>query len=150
MTPGRPRLVNWPSGLWNGIWALADSLDFWNALYFWDADDLALGMEDDPCVWTDGSREQYPTGGFEVAGASVILPVRSVVMPGWSVAGHLCWCWVLSRLSSVLNSGSHPVLAGLLAWRGGGERGRVLMTLMWSGPSVGCWIMVASPLPPSG
>ena len=30
-------------------------------------------MEDHPCVWTDGSREDYPTGGFEVAVAGVYL-----------------------------------------------------------------------------
>ena len=24
---------------------------------FWDAEDLALGMDDHPCVWTGGSRE---------------------------------------------------------------------------------------------
>ena len=30
-------------------------------------------MEDHPCVWTDGSREQHTTAGFEVAGACVYL-----------------------------------------------------------------------------
>ena len=35
-------------------------LIFRNAPEFLDADDLALGMKDHPCIWTDGSREEYP------------------------------------------------------------------------------------------
>ena len=50
--------------------------EFWNAPEFWHADDLALGMEEHPSVWTDGSREEYPTDGFEVAGAGEnLLPL---------------------------------------------------------------------------
>ena len=45
----------------------ADASDFWTPPDFWDADDLALGLEDHPSVWTDGSREDYPIGGVEVA-----------------------------------------------------------------------------------
>ena len=33
-------------------------------LDFWVADDLALEMTDDPNIWTDDSREDYPVGGF--------------------------------------------------------------------------------------
>ena len=51
----------------------ADDSEFWTPPDFWDADDLAHGMEDHPCVWSDGSREGYPAGGFEVAGAGVYL-----------------------------------------------------------------------------
>ena len=32
----------------------ADDSGFWTAPEFWDADDLALGMEDHPRVWSDG------------------------------------------------------------------------------------------------
>ena len=52
----------------------ADCAEFWNASKFWDADDLALGTEEHHRVWTDGSREQCLTGGFEVAGAAVYRP----------------------------------------------------------------------------
>ena len=40
---------------------------------FRDAEDLDTDIGEHPCVWTDGSREDYPTGGF------------------WG-----CWCWCLS------------------------------------------------------
>ena len=33
-------------------------------------------------VSTDGSREDYPTGGFEVAGAGVYLPAPELAMEG--------------------------------------------------------------------
>ena len=52
----------------------ANASEFLTPPDFWVADDLALGMEDHPCVWTDGSGVDYPTGGFEVAGAGVYLP----------------------------------------------------------------------------
>ena len=59
----------------------ADSSEFWNAPDFWDADDLAVGMEDHPCVWTDG-REQCPAAGCEVAGAGVFLPAPEKAFRG--------------------------------------------------------------------
>ena len=51
-------LDNWLSGLWNSSLGAypADSSEFSNFPDFWDADDLALGVEDHPCVWTDKSR----------------------------------------------------------------------------------------------
>ena len=52
----------------------ADNSGLWTPPDFWDADDLAWGSEEHPCVWTDGSREDYPIGVFEVAGAGVYLP----------------------------------------------------------------------------
>ena len=47
-----------------------------------DADDLAMEMTDVPNIWTDGSREDYPVGGFEVAGAGVCLPAPELAMDG--------------------------------------------------------------------
>ena len=44
--------------------------------------DLAFGMEDHLSVWTDGSREDYPIGGFEVAGAGVFLAAPEEAMQG--------------------------------------------------------------------
>ena len=51
-------------------------------LKFWDADDLAIEIGEHPCVWTDGGREAYPTGSFEVAGAGVYLPAFELAMKG--------------------------------------------------------------------
>ena len=47
----------------------ADASGFWTPPDFLDADDLALGVEDHPSVWTEGSWEEYPIGGFELVGA---------------------------------------------------------------------------------
>ena len=57
-------------------------------LIFWDADDLVTEIGEHPCVWTDGGREDYPTGGFEFAGARVYLPAPELAMEGalWSTA----------------------------------------------------------------
>ena len=61
-----------------------DSSSFWTPTDAWDADDIALEMTDDPNIWTDGSREDYPEGGFEVAGAAVYLPaVEQVHGDAW-------------------------------------------------------------------
>ena len=38
----------------------ADYSGFWTPPDFWDADDLAREMTDDPNIWTDGSRAAYP------------------------------------------------------------------------------------------
>ena len=39
---------------------------------YWDADDIALEMSEDPNIWTDCSREDFSSvGGYEVAGAGV-------------------------------------------------------------------------------
>ena len=57
----------------------ADGSGLWTPPDYWDAEDLALGMEDHPCVWTDGSREDSPTGGFGVAGAGVYLPATEEI-----------------------------------------------------------------------
>ena len=61
----------------------ADPVDcsrFWVPPDFWDADDLALEMTDAPNIWSDGSWEDYPVGGFEVAGAGVYLPAPELAM----------------------------------------------------------------------
>ena len=49
----------------------ADNSDFWTPPDFWDADDLAMVIEEHPSVWTDDSREEYLVGGFVVAGAGI-------------------------------------------------------------------------------
>ena len=56
-------------GRWDSVWVLTLLM---TPPDYWDADDLAMEMEDHPCVWT--GREDYPTGGHEVAGAGVDLP----------------------------------------------------------------------------
>ena len=44
----------------------------WAPLEYWDADDIALEMSEQPNIWTDGSREDFSSvDGFEVAGAGV-------------------------------------------------------------------------------
>ena len=45
-------------------------------------------MTDTPNIWTDDSGEDYPAGGFEVAGACVYLPAPEEAMTGcvWGVA----------------------------------------------------------------
>ena len=58
----------------------ADDSGFWTPPDFWDADDLAMGIGEHASVWTDGSREDYPVGGFEVAGAGVYLPAPEEAM----------------------------------------------------------------------
>ena len=52
----------------------ADDSELRTPLDCWDADDLALGMENHPCVWSDGSREDYPAAGLDVPGSGVYLP----------------------------------------------------------------------------
>ena len=95
-------------------------------------------MEDDPCVWTDGSREEFPTGGFDVAGAGVYLSALEEAMRGtvWGTTEEYgdarlerfrAFMQVLGPLHRVQRAaflGCDPGLAGLLA-----------------GLLVGCWIM---------
>ena len=66
-------LVSLPRGGWNlalGAYP-ADLAGCWVPSDFWDEEDIALEMVDHPNIWTDGSRVDYPTGGFEVAGSGV-------------------------------------------------------------------------------
>ena len=57
-------------------------LDFarsWTPPEYWDAEDVALEMSENPNIWTDGSREDFSSvGGFEVAGAGVYLPASEL------------------------------------------------------------------------
>ena len=56
---------------------------------WWDADDIALEMQDQPNIWTDGSREDFSSfGDFQVAGAEVYLPAAGVAFESavWGVA----------------------------------------------------------------
>ena len=96
-----------------------DDAGFWTPPDFWDAEHLATEIRDRPCVWTDGSREDYPTGGFEVAGAGVFFFLllswlcgllsgvrrRNMVMLGWIGVVLSCRFWALSNQSSVPSSG---------------------------------------------
>ena len=99
----------------------------WTPPEYWDADDTALEMSEYPNVWSDGSREDFSSGGFEVAGA-VGERQKSMVMLDWSVAVLLCLFPVSCRLFDVLNSG-----ALLLPCRRTGLAIQVLKTLMLLG-----------------
>ena len=62
---------------------------YWAPPDYWDADYIALEMSDTPDIWADGSREDFSsTGGFEVAGAGVYVPVAEVAFESavWGVA----------------------------------------------------------------
>ena len=89
-TLGQPRLVSWPSSPWNGIWVLTLLIirSFGLLLNFGMQTIWPWVWRDHPCVWTDGSREQYLTGGFEVAGAGVYLPAPDEAFLGavWGTA----------------------------------------------------------------
>ena len=67
----------------------ADDSGFWTPPDFWD---LAFELEERPCVWTDGSRTDYPTGGFEVAGGGLYLPALELAMEG-AIWGHGGGVW---------------------------------------------------------
>ena len=58
---------------------VADDSGLWTSPDFWD---LAIEIGDSPCVWTDGGREDYSTGGFEVAGSGVYLLAPELAMEG--------------------------------------------------------------------
>ena len=97
---------------------------------FWDAEDLAIEIGEHPCVWTDGSREDYATGGFEVAGAGVYLLAPELALEGtvWSTVEEYgdarldrCRAFmpVLGPLWTVQRAefcGGHFGSASLLAW----------------------------------
>ena len=60
---------------------------------------MNMEMTDVPNIWTDGSREDCPVGGFEVAGAGVYLRAPALAVDGavWGVAegyghGHVERC----------------------------------------------------------
>ena len=57
----------------------ADLAGCWVPPDFWDEEDIALEMVDHPNIWTDGSRVDYPTGGFEVAGSGVFFRAPEAV-----------------------------------------------------------------------
>ena len=131
----------------------ADASGFWTPPDFWDAGDLALGTDDHPSVRTDGSREDYPSGGFAVAGAGAYrLPPggsmrgpsgvlrRNLVMLDWSAAVPLCRPRALSNRFSVLSF-------GVRFWRcrPSGRGFFVLFISKWSGQLVGYWIMAPFP-----
>ena len=84
VTPGLLLWVSWLTGRWSEFWVFIRLMIlascFWTPSDFWDAEDLANEIGERPCVWTDGSREDYPAGGFEVAGAGFICL-------------HLSWPW---------------------------------------------------------
>ena len=94
--------------------------------------------------------EDYPVGGFEVAGAGVYLPAPELAMDGavWCVAevkshGHVERCRAFMSVPGPMQSVQRAEFWGvivayspfrLVTW--------VLITLMVPGLSGGCWIMV--------
>ena len=54
-----------------------DVTRLWSPPEGWDAEHLAVEIDDDPCVWTDGSAEVKTLADVTVAGAGVLLPVPS-------------------------------------------------------------------------
>ena len=112
---------------------------YWTPPEYWDADDIALEMSNNPNIWTDGNRKDFSSvGGFEVAGAGVYLPAAEVVFERsvWGVAEEYgdarpgvlqtvqrAEFWVPFLLC-------RPI--GLAIW--------VLITSMLLGLLVGCWI----------
>ena len=74
----------WAASLGQWFWVLTRlTVRLWSAAdFFWDADELATGIGEHPCVWTDGSREAYCTGSFEVAGVGVYLPAPELAIQG--------------------------------------------------------------------
>ena len=69
---------------------------------------LGLGT---PCVWTDGSREDFPSGGFEMAGAGVYLPALEEAFLGtiWCTAeehgdAHLDRCRAFMLVRGLLQT----------------------------------------------
>ena len=69
--PWAASLGSWLLGHWSSVQVLTLRMTRSSGLLLTSG---MLGMDDHPCVWTDGSREDYPTGVFEVAGAGVYLP----------------------------------------------------------------------------
>ena len=80
---------------WCGGAYPADNSGYWTTPDFWDADDLALEVTDELNIWTDGSLEDYPVGGFEVAGAGVYLPAPELASEGavWGGGGGVWRCY---------------------------------------------------------
>ena len=68
----------------------ADSSGHWTPPDYWDVDDIALEMSDHSNIWTDGSREDFSSGDFEVAGAGVYQPASEVAFESavWGVAAE--------------------------------------------------------------
>ena len=125
----------------------ADDSGFWTPPDFWDAEDLASEIGEHPCVWTDGSGEDYPTGGFEVAGAGVYLPAPELAKEGaiWGTVeengdGQVSfWCAILAVQAF------WPGHSGIdyTSWRCR-PSGLVILELiisMFLGPLVDCWTM---------
>ena len=65
-----------------------------------------MEMVDRPNIWTDGSLEEHPVGGFEVAGSGVYFPAPEASLLGsvWGVSGAASY----SQRSDVdILSGAH-------------------------------------------
>ena len=78
-------------------------------------------LEDHPSLWTDGSWEDYPVGGFEVAGAGVFLPAPEEAMRGavWGTTeeygdARLERCRVFMPVPSPLQTVQHAELWGAI------------------------------------
>ena len=85
----------------------ADDSCFWTPPDLGDAEDLAIEIGDHPCVWTDGSKEECPIGGFEVAHGGCISGADVVAWPKkcQSALQILCFWGSLHWLAGVGNMG---------------------------------------------
>ena len=59
----------------------------WSPPEGWGAEHLAVEIDDDPCVWTDGSAEVNTLADVTVAGACVLLPALALALQGTSWVG---------------------------------------------------------------
>ena len=82
---------------------------------FWTPPDFFLiGLEDHPSVWADDSREEYPIGGFDVAGWC-----KTGALCDFGVAGLLAWSSSIDGLNVVRSNGrplDQDSLSKLLPW----------------------------------
>ena len=98
-----------------------DESTFWTPPGQWDADDIALEMTDAPMFGLMVAERIFLRVGLRSLALAFFcqlpkLPwLKSMVMLVWSVAVLSCLSLDPSRLSSVLNFGSHHCSAGVLA-----------------------------------
>ena len=69
---------------------LVDIGQLWVLRKGWDSGDLALEINDHPCVWTDGSAEVHNIADVTVAGVGAYLPALSCALQGSPWGGRGC------------------------------------------------------------
>ena len=124
----------------------------WTPPDYWDADDIALEIPENPNIWTDGSREDFSSIGvskllalaFTFLLLRLLLIIRfgerlkSMAMLGSSVAVLFYLSLGFCKLCNLLNSGVLLLLCrltGLVIW--------VLTTLMSFVALVVCLMLIA-------